>query len=79
MGVDLIVVQPVDQVGEPVALGIQVGCVDLEDVACEDNLRILTGTRDDRFDLVRGQILRFIYNENHVAETSSANVGERHN
>ena len=48
VGVERIALEAVDQVGEAVAVGVEVGRVDLEDVAGEDDLGVLAGAGDDR-------------------------------
>src|SRR6185295_1096898 len=58
VGVEPLPLDPVDQVGEAVRVGVQVGRVDLVDVAGENDLRVLARAGDDRLHLVRGEVLR---------------------
>ena len=55
---------------------VQVGLVDLEDVAREDHLRAFAGAGDDGLHLVRGEVLRLVHDEIHLAEGAAADVGE---
>src|SRR6185369_15762606 len=54
----------------------QVGGVDLEDVPGEDDLGVLSGPGDDRLHLVRGEVLRFVNDEDDVREAAAADVGQ---
>ena len=56
---------------------VEIRLIDLLNVAREDNFGLLSGTCYNRFNLVRGKILSLIHDEEGVAQTSSANIGQR--
>src|SRR5438105_15943774 len=72
-----VVFELLDRVTEPVAAEIEVRVIDLVRIAGQDDLRSLAGARDDGFDLVRGEILRFVYNDELLRDAAAPDVGER--
>ena len=62
MGEQLLAFHLVDHIGQSVALRIEVRRVDLLDISGEDHLGALSGTGDDRLDLVRREVLRLVDN-----------------
>jgi hypothetical protein len=60
VSIDRLIHHPADQVAQPVGQGVQVGMVDLLNVAREDDFGPVAGPRDDRLDLVRGQVLGLV-------------------
>ncbi len=55
---------------------VQVGLVDLEDIAGEHHLRALSRPGDDGLYFVRGEVLRLVHDEVHLSERAPADVGE---
>ena len=53
MGVKVLPPQPFDRVRQPVRSLVEVGRVDLLQVARQDDLRVLAGPGDDGLDFVR--------------------------
>ena len=74
---NLMVPDFVDEVGEAVALRIQIGRVDLVNVSGKDNFGILTGARNNSFDFMRRQVLRLIDDKAHILDTPAANIRKR--
>ena len=64
------------QVGKTVAPLVQIGLVNLEDIAGKYHFRAISGASNDSFNLVRGEILGLIYDEEHFAKTAAADVGQ---
>ena len=77
MRIERISLYPVNQVGEAITLRVQVGRVYLVDISREHNLGVVSSTCDDRFHLVRRQILRLIHNKENVAQATPTDVGQR--
>ena len=67
------------QVGEAVGPLVQVGLVNLEDIAGEHHLGALSGAGDDGFYLVRGEVLGLVHNKVHLAQGAAADIGQRGN
>ena len=67
----------IDQIGEPVALGVEVGRVDLEDVAREHHLGAFPGSGDDGLDLVWAQVLGFVDDEDDLRQAASSDIRQR--
>ena len=67
------------QVGEAVGPLVQVGLVNLEDIAGEDHLGAFPGAGDDGFYLVRGEVLGLIHNEIHLPQGAAADIGQGRN
>lgn len=76
MGVEFLAFHAFDEVGEAVGLGVEVGVVDLEDVAGEDDFGAFAGAGDDGFDFVGGEVLGFVDDEVDAVEAAAADVGE---
>jgi len=70
------VLEALRQVGQPGTGGRQVRGVDLRQVAQADHFGTGTGTRDDGFHLVRGQVLAFIDQNQTLLEAATSNVVE---
>ena len=77
MSGDVLTLELLDHIGETVAGGINIRVVDLVRVACEDNLRTFTGTRDNRLDLVWSQVLGLVNDHVLLGYRSSTDVGQR--
>ena len=67
----------VAQVCEAVGPLVQIRLVDLLYVAREHYLGALPGPGDDGLDLMRGEILGFVYDEENPAQTAAADIGQR--
>ena len=65
------------QMSKTVGPLVQIRLVDLEYISGENHLRAFAGTGDDGLDLVRGEILRLIDDEESLAEASASDIGER--
>ena len=76
VAVEVFATQPVNEVRQSVGLFVEVGRVDLADVASQDDFRVFTGTRHNRFHLMRCQVLGFVDDEHHVGQRAPSNVGE---
>ena len=68
--------EPVNHIAHAVGLLVEVGRVNLPDIAREDDLGILASPGDDGLDLVRGQVLGFVDDEDDVGQTPAPDVGE---
>ena len=68
---------PVDQGGQPVTLGIKVGCIDLENIAGKDDLGVFTGSGNDGLHLMRGEVLGLIHDETYVGYASATDISQR--
>src|SRR5688572_5991076 len=66
MRVERVALYAVDEVRQPVTLRIEVGGVNLVNIARKHNLGIFARTGNDGFHLVGRQVLRFVYNEKDV-------------
>src|SRR5262249_42883624 len=62
---------------EAVRCAVDVGVVDLARIAGEHDLRRVARSRDDRFHLVRSQVLSLIHDDELLRKRTSADVGER--
>src|SRR5208283_2793696 len=58
VGVDALALHTIDEIAEAIGMRVQIGMIDLEDVAGEHHLGALARAGDDGLHLVRGQILR---------------------
>mmetsp|Transcript_19691 Transcript_19691/g.33781 ORF Transcript_19691/g.33781 Transcript_19691/m.33781 type:complete len:217 (+) Transcript_19691:533-1183(+) len=76
VGVQGLARHAVDEVAQAIRQAVQVRCIDLLDVAREDDLGALAGARDDRLHLQRRQVLRLVHDEEHLLKASAADVGE---
>ena len=65
------------QVGQSVGPLVEVRLVYLEDVAGKHHLGPLARTGDDGLDLMRGEVLRLIDDEEGLAEAAAADIGQR--
>jgi len=65
-----------DEVAEAVGGGVEIGVVDLVDVAGEDDLGAFAGPGDNGFDFVGGEVLDFIDDHELVGDGAAADVGE---
>src|SRR5690606_38188134 len=68
------VLEALGQVGQPRAGGVQVGGVDLCQVAQTDQLGAVAGAGDEGLDLVRGEVLVLVYQGEAVMDTVPADV-----
>src|SRR5690606_17378180 len=68
------VLEALGQVGQPRAGGVQVGGVDLCQVAQTDHLGAVAGAGDDGLDLVRGEVLALVDQDEALLETAPADV-----
>ena len=76
MGKELVPFEFVDQVAQTIGLLIEIGRIDLPYIAGENELGIFSCPGNDRLDLMRSKVLRFVHNEDHIAQTSSSDVGQ---
>lgn len=76
MGEEFLAAEFVNHVGEAVGLFVEVGGVDLVDIAGEYDFGVVAGAGDDGFDFVRGEVLGFVDDEEDVGEAATANVSE---
>ena len=77
VGVDRLPHHAADEVAQAVGQRIEIGMVDLLDVAGEDHLRAFAGPGDDRLDLVRREVLGLVDDEEHPLQAAAADVGQR--
>ena len=68
-----------NQPGEPVAFGIDIGIVDLIKITTEHNLGAFTHPRDDRFHFQGRQVLRLIHYQELIGNWSPADGFDRFN
>ena len=71
MGVQGMLTDAVDEIGEAVRLCIQVGGINLVDIAGKYDFCALAGPGDDGFHLVGGQVLGFINNKADIRQASA--------
>src|SRR5690606_41986873 len=71
------ILETLGEVGQPGTGGRQVRRIDLRQVPQADHLGASTGTGDDGFHLVRGEVLAFVDQDQTLLETAPANVVER--
>ena len=57
-------------INQPVRLAIQIRLVNLLDIAGKHHFCTLSGTGDDGFDFMGGQVLRFIYDTISIAQAT---------
>src|SRR5262249_40890479 len=74
MAGDLLALEAIYDVHQAVVGGIDVRIVDLKWIAGENDFRVVPYPGDDCLDLVRGQILRFVHDDELVGDTSPADV-----
>ena len=79
MAIQVFATQPVNDVGESIRLLIEVGRVDLTNVARQNDLGVFSRPRDDGFDLVRGEVLGLIDDENDIGQRPTPDVGQGRN
>ena len=79
MAVQVFATQPINDVGESIRLLIEVGRVDLTDVARQNDLGVFARPRDDGFDLVGGEVLGLIDDENDIGQRPASDVGQGRN
>ena len=77
VGEDALAEELVAKVREAVGVEVQIGLVYLVDVSGKDYLGALSGAGDDGLDLVRGEVLGLVYDEEDVAEAAAADIGQR--
>lgn len=68
------ILERLNDVRQTVRDRVHVTGVDLIDVSTEDDLRILARTRDDRLQLVDGEVLRFVDDDEGVWDRATADV-----
>ena len=68
-----------NQPGEPVAFGIDIGIVDLIRITSEHNFGSFTHPRDDRFHFQGRQVLRLIHDQELIGNRSPADGVDRFN
>ena len=73
---EILVPHAVNHIDQSVGLAVQVGLVNLLDIAGEHHLGTFSGTGDDGFDFMRGQVLGFVNDAVGFAQASSADEGQ---
>ena len=70
---------PVDQCGKTVTLGIKIRCIYLENIAGKNDLGIFSGTGYDGLYFMGSQVLGFIDDKTHIGDAPTADVCQRSN
>ncbi|MNY22218.1 hypothetical protein D3C86_1558140 [compost metagenome] len=65
------------QVRKTVTFRIQVRGINLVNISGKNDLGIFSCSRNDGLDLMRGQVLGFIYNKENLAQCPSPDIGQR--
>ena len=76
MGHELLTLQAVARVDEAVGVGVDVGIVNLGEIANQDHFGAFSHAGDQRFGFVRGELLGFIHDEDGAGNGASANMGD---
>lgn len=76
MGKKLLPRHLVDHIRQAVALGIEVRRVNLLHIPREHHLGILSGSGYDGLDFVGSKVLRFVYNQQRIRQTTSTNISQ---
>src|SRR5207245_9676802 len=76
VGCERALLELLDGVAETVAGKVEVGMIDLVRVAGENHLGPLAGTADTGLDLVRGQVLRLIHDDQLLRYGTSPNLAQ---
>src|SRR6056297_896300 len=74
VGINIIVVHTINEIGKAVTLGIEVGGINLKNITRKNNLCILPGSGNNCFNLVRCKVLSLIDNKDNIVQAPAANV-----
>lgn len=75
VGHEVLPLQAVASVDEPIGVGIDIGVVDLREVSDEDHLAPSAHAGDESFRFMRGELLRLVDDEDRAGDGSTADMG----